>query len=130
VIPAQGIAYYEKALAVRQGAIAALNDLGLVLYEKYWLDDNAKGWGAGAITVFRRALRIDPKFAPALGNLGRALQAKGNWPEAMDADREALRLDPRLAPTHVSLGECWRAQRAQRSDGPLPAGVASIRTMP
>ena len=56
--------YYQKALDLRPKAVAVHNNLGLVLVDVGWLEDNADGrWGPGAITTFRRALRIDPNFA-------------------------------------------------------------------
>ena len=56
--------YYQKALDLRPKAVAVHNNLGLVLVDVGWLEDNADGrQGPGAITIFRRALRIDPNFA-------------------------------------------------------------------
>jgi tetratricopeptide (TPR) repeat protein len=108
--PARAAAYYQKALAVRPAAAAVQNNLGLVLYARHWLDDNAKDWrGAGAIHVYQRALRIDPEFAPAHNNLGLALKAAGLLGTATSTYREALRIDPQLAPAHVNLGEIQAA---------------------
>ena len=71
---------YQKALDLRPKAVAVHNNLGLVLVDVGWLEDNADGrWGPGAITIFRRALRIDPDFAPARNNLGLCLKRAGDW---------------------------------------------------
>jgi len=102
---AQAIVYYQKALQLRPQALAVRNDLGLVLYDKFWMEDNASGWGPGAYTVYHQALQSDPTFAPALNNLGRALTAKGKWEEAVPVYQDALRVNPRLAPAHFNLGE-------------------------
>jgi tetratricopeptide (TPR) repeat protein len=100
------IPYYQKALDIRPKAVAVHNNLGLVLVDVGWLEDNANGrWGPGAITTFRRALHIDPDFAPARNNLGLCLKRRGVWIVAEQEYRDALRADPGLAPAHFNLGE-------------------------
>jgi eukaryotic-like serine/threonine-protein kinase len=102
---ARAAVYYQKALALRPSAVAAHNNLGLMLYGRYWLDDDAKDWGGpGALTVYRTALRIDPQCAPAHHNLGLALKAMGLLGGAAHEYQEALRLNPNLAPAHFNLG--------------------------
>jgi serine/threonine-protein kinase len=99
-------AYYQKALDIRPNAVAVHNNLGLVVADAGWLEDNADGrWGPGAITIFRRALRIDPAFAPARNNLGLWIKRKGIWWLAIHEYRDALRADPELAPAHFNFGE-------------------------
>jgi serine/threonine-protein kinase len=99
-------AYHQKALDLRPKAVAVQNNLGLVLANVGWLEDNADGrWGPGAITTFRRALRIDPDFAPARNNLGLCLKRWGVWKVAVHEYRDALRANPQLAPAHFNLGE-------------------------
>ena len=99
-------AFYQKALELRPKAVAVHNNLGLVLVDVGWLEDNADGrWGPGAISIFRRALRIDPEFAPARNNLGLCIKRKGSWWLAVHEYRDALRADPELAPAHFNLGE-------------------------
>jgi eukaryotic-like serine/threonine-protein kinase len=98
--------FYQKALDLRPKAVAVHNNLGLVLMAVGWLDDNADGRrGPGAITVIRRALRIDPEFAPARNNLGLCLKRAGIWWVAVHEYQDALRADPDLAPAHFSFGE-------------------------
>ena len=91
--------YYQKALDLRPKAVAVHNNLGLVLVDVGWLEDNAYGhWGPGAITTLRRALRIDPNFAPARNNLGLCLKRQGFWMVAFQEYRDALLANPELAP--------------------------------
>jgi tetratricopeptide (TPR) repeat protein len=98
--------YYEKALGIRQKAIAVYNNLGLVLVDVGWLEDNTGGRrGPGAITIFRKALHIDPDFAPARNNLGLCLKRAGIWMVAFQEYQDALRANPELAPTHFNVGE-------------------------
>ena len=98
--------YYQKALDLRPKAGAVQNNLGLVLVDVGWLEDNADGrWGPGAITTFRRALRIDPNFAPARNNLGLCLKRAGVWMVAFQEYQDALLANPELAPAHFNLGE-------------------------
>ena len=98
--------YYQKALDLRPKAVAVHNNLGVVLVDVGWLEDNAHGrWGPGAITTFRRALRIDPNFAPARNNLGLCLKRAGFWMVAFQEYQDALRANPELAPAHFNVGE-------------------------
>jgi serine/threonine-protein kinase len=98
--------YYQKALEIRPKAVAAYNNLGLVLVDVGRLEDNADGRpGPGAITTFREALRIDPDFAPARNNLGLCLKRAGIWMVAIHEYQDALRANPQLAPAHFNLGE-------------------------
>jgi serine/threonine-protein kinase len=104
--PAPALAYYEKALALRPYAVAVLNDLGLVLFDRHWLGDHQRpGGGSGAITVFQQVVKNHPQFAPGFNNLGLALKTKGDWAAAGFAYFDALRIDPRSAPAHFNLGE-------------------------
>jgi serine/threonine-protein kinase len=99
-------AYYQKALDLRPKAVEVLNDLGLVLVDIGWLEDDADGrWGPGAITIFRRALHIDPGFAPARNNLGLCMKRKGIWWLAIHEYRDALQSNPDLAPAQFNFGE-------------------------
>jgi serine/threonine-protein kinase len=98
--------YYQKSLDLRPNAVAVHNDLGLVLVDIGWLEDNADGrWGPGAITIFRRALHIDPDFAPARNNLGLCMKRKGIWWLAIHEYRDALQSNPNLAPAQFNFGE-------------------------
>lgn len=103
--PAPAVVYYQQAIKLRPRAVAVLNDLGLVLVDKYWMRDDPSSWGSGAITVYRQALEIDRTFAPTLNNLGLALKVNGTWGEALPLYLKALRINPRLAPTHFNLAE-------------------------
>jgi serine/threonine-protein kinase len=98
--------YYQKAVDLRPKAVAVQNNLAVILANAGMLEDGADGhFGPGAFTVFRRALRIDPDFAPARGNMGLWLKRKGAWYFAIQEYREALQADPGLAPAHFNLGE-------------------------
>lgn len=57
-----------------------------------------------AIVCYRRAIDLQPNFAPAHGHLGIALCEKGELEEAIASFREAIRLRPTLADMHNNLG--------------------------
>ncbi len=99
------VEYYNKALAIRPMMPAVLNDLGLVRFERYHLIDSPGDYGDGALTIFRRALIADPRFVPALSNLGLALKSQGNWDQATPYLEAALAIDPECAPAHATLAE-------------------------
>ncbi len=109
----QSLVYYRKALELQPRAAVVYNNFGLALYYEWYLDDdpsiratedNPSVRGRGALSLFRQALLIDSDFAPALNNLGAALRAKGDWPEALSHFQEAVRLRPALAEAHANLG--------------------------
>ena len=57
-----------------------------------------------AMAHAREALRLKPGHAPALNNLGLALQRLGRLEEARAAFTEALRIEPDYAQAHNNLG--------------------------
>ncbi len=104
--PKPALAYYQKALEIRPQAVAVLNNLGVVLLDKYWVWDHERDGGPpGALTVFHQVVKSDPRFAPGFNNFGVALKVKGDWATAALMYRDALEIDPRLAPARFNLGE-------------------------
>ena len=103
--PAPALAYYEKALEIRPQAVAVLNDLGVVLFDRDWMWDKERDEGPGAVGIFYQVVKTDPHFAPGFNNLGAALKARGDWPMAVLMYQDALEIDPQLAPAHFNLGE-------------------------
>jgi tetratricopeptide (TPR) repeat protein len=57
-----------------------------------------------ALTRYRRAIALQPDYAPAYNNMGTALRAKGNVDEAMAAYRRALSISPDYPDAHYNLG--------------------------
>ena len=64
----------------------------------------------GAITAFRRALRMDDKLAPVHNDLGTAYFQKGWHAEAEQSFRRAIALERGHAIAHANLGAALRAQ--------------------
>jgi tetratricopeptide (TPR) repeat protein len=58
----------------------------------------------------REAVRLDPKIAIFLGNLGYTLAAMKNLNEALPALRRALAIDPELAYVYETIGDVLREQ--------------------
>lgn len=56
-----------------------------------------------AITSFRRALQLNPRYAEAYHNLGNAYQEIGDWPNAREAYRRAIALKPSSWQSYQSL---------------------------
>ena len=81
-----------------------------------------------AITLFERAVQLDPRYAAAWAALGGAYTLKGGFlgmPQLQDKAivplRRALELNPSLASAHVWLGGALAAQ------GKLDEALASLR---
>jgi tetratricopeptide (TPR) repeat protein len=70
----------------------------------------AQGDVSGAITSYKKALDLDPKYAYAHTNLGLALQAQGDVKGAIQCFKKALDLDPKLLQAHIGLGNALKAQ--------------------
>jgi Tfp pilus assembly protein PilF len=74
-----------------------------------------------AIAEYRKAIEIDPKYAPAHTNLGITLTGQGKLDEAMAELLKAVEVDPKLATAHNALGSALSKQ------GKLDEAVAEYR---
>ena len=100
---------------------------------------------AAAITLFRRTLRLDPRFAPGYVGLAHAHLCAGvalfadrvySYHRALRACRAALALDPHYGDAHAILSEIHaffeddvaKAQRAARTALSLAPESARVRT--
>jgi tetratricopeptide (TPR) repeat protein len=64
----------------------------------------AAGQWQNSMNEFERAVRIDPEFSEAYGNLGTSLSATGRFEEAIGDFRRAIELDPATGAHHMNLG--------------------------
>ena len=80
--------------------------------------------GAAAVLLYRDALELDPRLAPAHCNLGEILAGSGPLNEAIDHYRQALQIDPDCARAHHLLGVALLAKgRRDEVDDCYPEGV-------
>lgn len=77
---------YHQILITNPRHVEALTHLAILLMRSNRLDD--------AMTLFDRALSLDPQYAHALFDKGQALKAKGDVKGAMEAWRRFLALVP------------------------------------
>ncbi|HEY0797697.1 MAG TPA: tetratricopeptide repeat protein [Candidatus Baltobacteraceae bacterium] len=61
-----------------------------------------------ARTDFEAALESEPRFAPALVNVGNLFLEEGRLPEAIASYEAATRSDDRYAPAYANLGVAYR----------------------
>ena len=103
----------------------------LFLQARHFIDRNTREDTANGIGYLKEALALDPGFALAWAELGRAYSSEGNWgwarsaegyERARDAILRALALEPDLAEAHA--GMAW-VQTAY--DWDWPAAAASFR---
>jgi tetratricopeptide (TPR) repeat protein len=57
-----------------------------------------------ALEHYRKAVSINPSYAPAYSNMGTVLLAQGNDAAAVDAYRQALAIQPDFPDAHFNLG--------------------------
>ena len=126
--PAPALAYYQKALEIRPQAVAVLNDLGLVLFDKDWMWDNADGGGPGRSPSFT-VVKNDPRFAPGFNNLGVALKRQGRLASGGAhvpgrlADRSPVGprpFQPRRNPGRFGVASTRRSTTTGRPCGSIP----------
>ena len=91
------------AAVVAIGRVAALPAFFLIAVLGGVTWTQAKVWHDNE-TVWRNAVRVDPRSGIARANLGAALNAHGRPGEAMAELREAIRLRPGYPDAHLSLG--------------------------
>ncbi|MCP4716954.1 MAG: tetratricopeptide repeat protein, partial [Deltaproteobacteria bacterium] len=92
---AEAIPHYREALRHRPDALTYLN-LG-ILYE-------GQGQYPAAMNYYVEALKADPDYAEAHGNLGVVLALADRTQEAIGHYRRALQLNPDYAKVHFTLG--------------------------
>jgi arylsulfatase A-like enzyme/Flp pilus assembly protein TadD len=96
----EALAAFQGCLAVQPANPASHNNLGLALANLGRIDE--------AETAYRRASRLDPRFALARVNLGLLyLTARRDLVRARAALLEAVAADPRLAAAQYALGDLY-----------------------
>ena len=98
----EALGCFQKALALKPGAVEARNGLGLALA--------SQGKTSDAVREYQAALRQKPDFAEARVNLGLALAKEGKLNEAMSEYRAALRANSNSVAAHINLGNALAAQ--------------------
>lgn len=94
--PAEAIAHYEQAIALRPNYAEAENNLGYALTQL--------GRPADALRHLERAVQLKPRYADAHNNVGAALMGLGRTADGLAAFATALRLNPNYAVAHFNLG--------------------------
>jgi tetratricopeptide (TPR) repeat protein len=67
-----------------------------------------RGKGADAQPLLEKAVRIDPRLAPAWLQLGNILADGEHYPDAVSAYRKAAAADPSLEEAHYRLAQLWK----------------------
>jgi len=87
---------YPKILNEKEFEALQLCNLGVAWYEK--------GEYKKAIEYFKRALRLNPKYAVAFNNLGAAYAKQGIFDIALDCYKKATNIDPNYATAFNNTG--------------------------
>jgi len=69
--------------------------------------ERQKGNTQAALEHYKKALRIDPNFYPALNNAGTIYELQGNHAEAKEAFLKALKINPHDGESYINLGHVF-----------------------
>jgi serine/threonine-protein kinase len=111
-LPAEGIRYYQAALASHPESALAHEAVGRALSNLERHDE--------AIPHFREALRLEPTFGEAMGDLGWALERRGDSAEGLKFAQDGVTHDG-SAKNHHTLGAILELQ------GKFEEAVAEFR---
>jgi protein O-GlcNAc transferase len=99
----------DEAVQVFRQAIDVRPDLYLPYY--YYGQTTArqgKGNGESGVEMLRKAIELNPSFAEAHYELGKALLQAGKMDDALVALKKSLDLKPELAQSHYQLGQLYQ----------------------
>jgi tetratricopeptide (TPR) repeat protein len=99
-----------------------------IAYSNYGVDALAAGRLDEALTSFQTAVRINPRYATGLYNLGVALRKKAMYPQAVEALTKSLAIAPRDPRTETNLAMALAVQ--QRFTESFPHYEAALRLAP
>jgi tetratricopeptide (TPR) repeat protein len=63
------------------------------------------------VAAYRRAIEVDPKFEPALNNLGNVLSDQGRFDEAIALYKKAIELNPKMPLPWNNMGNALRRKK-------------------
>jgi len=98
-----GIAAYEKALAIDPGNATVFNNLGAAYHYLTLKTGDQKAFNQ-SIESFKKAIELDPGYASPYNGLGTAYRLAGNLDGAIYCWERALELKADLDPVYYSLG--------------------------
>ena len=90
---------YQKAARLGAASTGLYTKLGIVQFKLGNRDAARKS--------FQQAVKIDPRNADALNNIGAILCADRKYKQALHYLKEALEINEQSAPFHVNLGAAW-----------------------
>ena len=122
----EAIAECNQALRLKPDSAEAHYRLGLLRYEKYYVEESRKDLRS-AIAEYGEALRLNPKHAQAHHGLAEALEKKGDAAGALEHSRAASELEPQDAGFRADYRRLAKAEakstaaqaEAKRSAQPL-----------
>ena len=94
------MAAYEKSLSFNKNNAKVYSNMGIIYFEAKALEK--------AEEVYRKAVKIDPRFVDARRNLGSVLAMQGLFSEAITQFQEAIKYEPNDATLHYYLAQATR----------------------
>ena len=95
----EGSAFYLKSLGKQETVSTFLGNVGNLYLEKGRPDE--------AISLYKKALVIIPRYVEVHSRLGTAYADKGMFAEAISEQKKALAIDPESDIAHGNLGEIY-----------------------
>jgi tetratricopeptide (TPR) repeat protein/S1-C subfamily serine protease len=97
--PEKAVLDYNKALSIRPKEYSAINNIGLIQYEKGTIDS--------AITQFKKVLELDNTIAESKLALAVALNKNGNSSKALELAKASLLIEQRLVEPEFLRKNLW-----------------------
>jgi formylglycine-generating enzyme required for sulfatase activity len=119
----------RQALRLKPDSTEAHYRLGLLLYEKYYVENTRKDLSR-AVGEYGEALRLNPKHAQAHHSLAEALQKKGDGAGALEHCRIASELEPKnsaFRANYKNLAKAEAKRAAENAEAERLAGETAAR---
>jgi tetratricopeptide (TPR) repeat protein len=111
----------KKSLSPIVVILVLMASIAWGLSEEEWFNEGYRASEAGnldeAIRCYKKAIAIDPHYAPAYNNLGGIYGKKGMLDDAIVAYNQAIDIDPDYTLAHNNLARAYRQKGLKDTGG-------------
>jgi superkiller protein 3 len=111
----------KKSLSLIVLILVLMTSIAWGLSEEEWFNKGYQAGEAGnldeAIRCYKKAITIDPNYAPAYNNLGGIYGNKGMLDDAIVEYKKAIAIDPDYTFAHNNLARAYRQKGLKDTEG-------------